>query len=363
MLPYFSPFTGGRRSMVDHRSFPYESIPTGWYQVAWADEVTVGAVVPLRYFGQELVLVRTEAGVLRLFDAHCPHMGAHLGYGGCVEGETVRCPYHGWRFDGEGRNCEIPYADKPNRTRLRAWPVAEVATMIVAWYSAAGDAPRWGPIEVPEMASGTYAGTPSLRNSWPSARLKPQFIAENLVDAAHQKYVHGAHEIPTVVSYGADGAVFRVESSFVFGQGKEKTWLTPDGQPRTASLIVEAWGLGCLMARFEIDSSIHIQTTTPIDGEFADTRATVLTPVGELIDGEPTEGALRRFKHECKQYERDANIWEHLEYVFPNPLPMLEFDRFRAFRNWTTMFYPEALPGKFGASDAASPRSVRVMSG
>jgi hypothetical protein len=84
--------------------------------------------------------------------------------------------------------------------------------------------------------------------------------------------------------------------------------------------------------------------------------------VGELIDGEPTEGALRRFKHECKQYERDANIWEHLEYVFPNPLPMLELDRFRAFRNWTTMFYPEALPGKFGASDAASPRSVRVMS-
>jgi 3-ketosteroid 9alpha-monooxygenase subunit A len=337
--------------MVDHRSFPYESIPTGWYQIAWSDEIAAGQVVPLRYFERELVLYRGHSGTLHLSDAHCPHMGAHLGYGGCVvEGsDTIECPFHGWRFDGDGRNCDIPYAHQPNRTRLPTWPVVEVASLVLAWYSERGDPPQWEPPVVPEVTSGASTGHPLLRTVWTSVRLKPQFIAENIVDAAHQKYVHGAHEIPVVERYEPDGPVFRVTSTIVFGQGRDKTWLTPDGRPRTASLLVEAHGLGCLTARFEIDASIHIQTTTPIDGEFADSRATVLTPVADLVDGQPTEGAIHRFKHETKQYERDLKIWEHLRYVFPNPLPMLELDRFRAFRNWTTRFYPEAEPGKFGA--------------
>jgi phenylpropionate dioxygenase-like ring-hydroxylating dioxygenase large terminal subunit len=335
--------------MVDHRNFPYESIPTGWYQVAWSDDVAPGEVVPLRYFEQDLVLYRGESGALHLFDGHCPHMGAHLGYGGCVAGDTIECPFHGWRFDGDGRNCEIPYAERPNKTRLRSWPVVELASLVLTWYSATGAPPAWGPPDVPEVTAGSYTGHPLLRTLWTSVRLKPQFIAENIVDAAHQKYVHGAHEIPTVESYDANGPVFRVQSSILFGQGKDKTWLTPDGRPKAASLSVEAHGLGCLTARFEIDASIHIQTTTPIDGEFADSRATVLTPVAELVGGQPTEGAVHRFKHEAKQYERDLKIWEHLTYVFPNPLPMLEFDRFRAFRSWTTQFYPEAAPGRFGS--------------
>ena len=335
--------------MVDHRNFPYESIPTGWYQVAWSDEVGPGQVAPLRYFEQDLVMFRGESGALHLFDGHCPHMGAHLGYGGCVIDDTIECPFHGWRFDRDGRNCEIPYAERPNKTRLRAWPVVEVASLVLTWYSPSDGLPGWEPPDVPEVASGDYAGHPLLRTAWSSVRLKPQFIAENIVDAAHQKFVHGAHEIPAVESYDSDGPIFRVTSTFNFGQGKDKTWLTPDGKPKTASLLVEAHGLGCLTARFEIDASIHIQTTTPIDGEFADSRATVLTPVVELVDGQPTEGAIHRFKHETKQYERDLKIWEHLNYVFPNPLPMLEFDRFRAFRNWTAQFYPEAHPGKFGS--------------
>jgi phenylpropionate dioxygenase-like ring-hydroxylating dioxygenase large terminal subunit len=340
--------------MVDHRNFPYESIPTGWYQIAWGDDVAQGQVVPLRYFDADLVLYRGESGELHLFDGHCPHMGAHLGYGGCVEGDTITCPFHGWRFDGAGQNCEIPYAKRPNKTRLQAWPVVEVASLILTWYSPSGDAPAWDPLAVPEVEAGTHAGHQLLRTTWTSVRLKPQFIAENIVDAAHQKFVHGAHEIPDVERYEADGATFRVASTFNFGQGKEKTWLTPDGKPRTASLLVEASGLGCLSARFEIDASIHIQTTTPIDGEFADSRATVLTPVAELVDGQPAEGTIHRFKHEAKQYERDLRIWEHLTYVFPNPLPMLELDRFRAFRNWTTQFYPEAEPGHFGRLEEPS---------
>ena len=78
------------------RNFPYEKPASSWYQVAWADDVPPGTTRPLQYFGEELVLWRGHDGVLRLFDAFCPHLGAHMGYGGWVEGrDELVCPFHG----------------------------------------------------------------------------------------------------------------------------------------------------------------------------------------------------------------------------------------------------------------------------
>ena len=75
-------------------------IPNGWFAVAWSRELHAGDVRPIHYFGEDLVLFRTRSGQARVLDAFCPHLGAHLGYGGRVMGETVRCPFHGWQFDG-----------------------------------------------------------------------------------------------------------------------------------------------------------------------------------------------------------------------------------------------------------------------
>src|SRR5437773_202151 len=86
--------------------------PTGWFQVAYSDELPAGTVTPLRYFGRDLVLFRGEDGAARVLDAHCPHLGAHLGYGGKVEGCAIRCPFHAWKFDGQGTCIEVPYASK-----------------------------------------------------------------------------------------------------------------------------------------------------------------------------------------------------------------------------------------------------------
>src|SRR5262249_44680373 len=65
--------------------FPFPRYPDGWFQVAYADELAPGDVVPLRYFGRDLVLYRTQDGAPHVLDAHCPHMGAHLGYGGSAD--------------------------------------------------------------------------------------------------------------------------------------------------------------------------------------------------------------------------------------------------------------------------------------
>ena len=82
--------------------------PRGWFQVAWADTIKPGDVVKLHYFGQELVAFRTRSGRLSVLDAYCQHLGAHLGVGGTVEGEDIKCPWHGWQWDTEGCNTAHP---------------------------------------------------------------------------------------------------------------------------------------------------------------------------------------------------------------------------------------------------------------
>ena len=83
--------------------FPMPRYPNGWFQIAYSDELAPGAAKPVRYFGKDLVLFRTEAGEAKLLDAHCPHLGAHLAVGGRVEGDCIRCPFHGWSYEHSGR--------------------------------------------------------------------------------------------------------------------------------------------------------------------------------------------------------------------------------------------------------------------
>ncbi|OXH81003.1 Rieske (2Fe-2S) protein, partial [Burkholderia multivorans] len=75
--------------------FPMD-IPFGWFCIGYSDEVAVGDVKPLRYFGKDLVMFRGESGEIGVLDAYCPHLGAHMGHGGTVEGDSLRCPFHHW---------------------------------------------------------------------------------------------------------------------------------------------------------------------------------------------------------------------------------------------------------------------------
>jgi 3-ketosteroid 9alpha-monooxygenase subunit A len=70
-------------------------IPSGWFAVATSEEIAIRDVAIRHYFGQDLVVFRTESGAVSVFDPYCPHLGAHLGHGGRVEGERLRCPFHG----------------------------------------------------------------------------------------------------------------------------------------------------------------------------------------------------------------------------------------------------------------------------
>ena len=110
--------------------FPFP-VPTGWFAVAWSDELAPGEVRELRYFARDLVLFRTASGSAHVLDAFCPHLGAHLAQGR-VEGDTLVCPFHAWAWDGGARCTHIPYAKRvPPNARTRAWPVVERSGAII----------------------------------------------------------------------------------------------------------------------------------------------------------------------------------------------------------------------------------------
>jgi phenylpropionate dioxygenase-like ring-hydroxylating dioxygenase large terminal subunit len=309
--------------------FPFPRYADGWFQVAYSDELAPGAVMPLRYFGRDLVLFRTESGAAQILDAYCPHMGAHLGHGGKVVGDCVECPFHAWRFDGAGACAAIPYADKiPPRARLKSWPVREVNGLIMVWYHAAGAAPTW---EVPVIAEvGSDEWTPYERRRW-KVRSHNQEMAENAVDRAHFLYVHGMAEMPTTQAE-VDGHVLRVLS--------ESKYVTKGGKV-AGSVESISWGFGFATTRFKgIVETLLVASVTTIDENDVDVRFSFT--VRKLPHKDVTKTVGRAFIAEIeRQLNQDIPIWENKRYVAP-PLLCDGDGPIGLFRKWVKQFYSEA---------------------
>lgn len=75
--------------------------------------------------GTYMVAFRGSDGRPAVLHAFCPHMGAHLGVGGVVVGDLLRCPFHGWAFDAQGEVRHVPYRrncrDMPENSKLKAY--------------------------------------------------------------------------------------------------------------------------------------------------------------------------------------------------------------------------------------------------
>ncbi|MDR2256250.1 MAG: Rieske 2Fe-2S domain-containing protein [Arthrobacter sp.] len=77
-----------------------------WQPVALSEDATTRPK-RLKVLGEELTLFRTRKGEVGLLHPRCIHRGASLYYGG-VEDDGIRCCYHGWVFDTEGKCLEQP---------------------------------------------------------------------------------------------------------------------------------------------------------------------------------------------------------------------------------------------------------------
>ncbi len=82
-------------------------VADGWYWALPSAKLARGDKRELQIFGDTLLLYRSNAGFVHCVQAYCPHMGAHLKEGN-IEGEDIRCGFHGWKFSGDGACMDIP---------------------------------------------------------------------------------------------------------------------------------------------------------------------------------------------------------------------------------------------------------------
>lgn len=309
--------------------FPFPAAPRGWYQIAQAEDLPPGTVRPLHYFGRDLVLWRAEAGGIQLADAFCPHLGSHLGYGGAVEGNTIVCPFHGWRFDQEGTNVAIPYSDRTNaRARLTTWPVVTANGVVFAWHGPPGEPPAW---EVPVLAEAEDERFVRVAGGRVRIRSHVQELVENVVDVAHFQFVHRTAGFGSV-ELEVDGPRLRSTAAVTF--------VTPRGDVE-GSVVSELWGLGIDIVRPKgIVEAAVIFGVTPAEVGVVEAGYTFFVPRDATGKG-PTNVGRAMMADFDKQLGQDTPIWEHKAYRATPALakgdgPIL------AFRRWATQFSPDA---------------------
>jgi 5,5'-dehydrodivanillate O-demethylase len=159
-----------------------------WHPIAVAAELEERPLRRVRILGEDLVLYKGD-GSYGLVAERCAHRGASLAYGR-IEGDNIRCPYHGWMYGRDGRCVEQP-AEPGNstykdRVRHTAYPVQKVAGLLFA-YMGPKPAPLLPSYDVLVRKDGErrIVLLPQLDCNW----LQPM---ENSVDPTHVHYLHGA---------------------------------------------------------------------------------------------------------------------------------------------------------------------------
>jgi nitrite reductase/ring-hydroxylating ferredoxin subunit len=310
-----------RRPHVSHfgeRRYPFP-VPNGWFVVAESVGLAPGDVRPLHYFDRDLVLYRTEDGRPRVMDAHCPHLGAHLAVGGRVEQECIRCPFHGWRFDGaSGRCVEIPYGDVkhvPPKAHGRSYPTLERNHMVWAWYHAEGGEPFYDVPEVPEFHDDDWS--PIVVRDF-RVDVAAQDMAENNVDFAHFRHVHGTDGIPED-EFVTDGTYKRA----VGGGG---------------NFVREGFGLGLGVLRVK-GYVTFLSSTTPLDAGSVHVRWVFTAPRANGPDA-----ATQAADSFCAGVSQDIPIWENKVYRDP-PVVTKSEKLILEHRRWSQQFYSDPAGG------------------
>jgi phenylpropionate dioxygenase-like ring-hydroxylating dioxygenase large terminal subunit len=157
-----------------------------WYVAAWDHELIDGNKLARTILEKPVVIYRGESGRYVALDDRCCHRGAPLSMGR-IEGDCIRCMYHGMKFDENGSCVQIPGQDRiPKTMKVRCYPVEERNHLVWIWM---GDPALADPdliVDYEPLGDPAWRGLPAYLHydaNW-------LLIVDNLSDFAHLAFVH-----------------------------------------------------------------------------------------------------------------------------------------------------------------------------
>jgi nitrite reductase/ring-hydroxylating ferredoxin subunit len=313
--------------------------PQGWYAVGFASELSPGRVLTRRFMGRDIVVFRTGSGRVFATEAHCPHLGAHLGHGGTVVGEALRCPFHNFTFDAHHGTCiETPYGPPPPAARLRRLDLRQIHGVLLVFHDPNGDPPTWEVADYPQPADEWMP----LSHTMLKHRGHPQETTENSVDIGHFGTIHGFEDVRITEPLTVDGAQLRIR--YVM---RAPTFPRRPGKGLDTDFLVVADGLG--FSRIEVTlprlgwTVRQLVLATPVDPQQVEMRLAISARrhVGRAAPlWKPIDATFQRvlLKQIASTVRLDIAIWTHKKFL-DRPALAAGDGPIGPFRKWTRQFY------------------------
>lgn len=157
-----------------------------WYVAGFSADVQSGKCLARRFLNEPVVMFRTTSGVLSALTDRCSHRAMPLSEGH-VDGEIIRCPYHGLEFNTTGACARIPGQERiPAAAAVRSYPVCERDEFIWIWMGEPEKADTGLIMSNAEHRDPTWSWRPyymHVKSNW-------QLLVDNILDLTHVAYIH-----------------------------------------------------------------------------------------------------------------------------------------------------------------------------
>ncbi|GLY71302.1 Rieske 2Fe-2S domain-containing protein [Amycolatopsis taiwanensis] len=313
----------------------------GWHCLGLAREFSDGKPHTVTAFGDKLVVFQGSDGNLNVLDAYCRHMGGDLSQG-TVKGNEVACPFHDWRWGGDGKCKQIPYARRvPLRARTRAWQTLVQDGMLFVWNDPEGNPPIEA--QKPPRIEG------ALDEGWTDWVWYQTFvhtncreIIDNVVDMAHFFYVH--YSFPTYFKNIFEG---HVAAQHMNGKSREDVRAGDGSGPQLLgnSSVAAYYGPSFMIDDLTYHYEDRDIKTTLINCHYPVTANSFVLQYGIIVQKQADlgeEAALQvantQGEYVRRGFEQDVEIWKNKARI-DNPLLCEEDGPVYQLRRWYQQFY------------------------
>lgn len=314
-----------------------ERYARGWHCLGLASEYT-SEPTTLNYFGKKLVAYRgRDDNQVHILDGYCPHMGADLSLG-CVQGNSIRCPFHDWSWGADGVCDDIPYADNiPDKAVIGSYPTTEQNGLLFMWHDPEGNPPIEE--QYPKRNEHYYNGEWS---DWNIAHFtihsNCRELVDNMADMAHFGPVH--YSSVDTFSNIQDGHTY---TQYMTG-GHEI--LADEGDKFTSVATYEgpAYMTTTMTGSMEGQEMVtHLLVShIPIDMESFEIRLGVMLKKDPNLTEKGNESMLAEYTQKSvESFVQDVEIWNN-KIRIDNPLMCDGDGPLNMVRKWYSQFYMDA---------------------